>query len=124
MLNFLVAVAAVGAGWVLGALGTRRALEEQIDRRVGELEQRLRAAAAPPPPAPPPPAQPVVEAAAPAPIEEEVPAEVIAVISAAICSFLGKPARIKRVRRVGAGLNPWAQQGRVNVMASHVLTRH
>ena len=41
-----------------------------------------------------------VSAAAAAPPEDEITPEVLAVISAAICAFLGKKARIKRVRRV------------------------
>jgi methylmalonyl-CoA carboxyltransferase large subunit len=72
-----------------------------------------------------------VEAAAPAPSsavappEDEITPEVLAVISAAICAFLGKKARIRRVRRVySTGMNPWAQQGRVFIQGSHNLPAH
>lgn len=135
MINVLISIAAAGAGYLLGTLGTRRAVDEQVDARLAEFEARMGAAApaAPPAPAPaaPPPTPAIAEpaaapaplpaAAAPEPVEEELSPETIAVLTSAICAFLGKPARIRRVRRVQPGFNPWAQQGRVTVMASHAL---
>src|SRR5919202_489728 len=98
MLNFFVTLAAAGAGWALATLGTRRFIDQRIEERLAEV-QNSRA--------------PKLEVAAPLPSEpeEDVPAEVLAVISAAICAFLGKPARIRRVRRIPSGMNPWAQVG-------------
>ena len=119
MLNTILTLAAAGAGWALGSLVTRRALERRIDERFQALERRLQS----PETARPSAAEPKPAAIAPVPVEEEVPVEVLAVISAAICAFLGKPARIRRVRRIPSGMNPWAQVGRVSVMASHALNR-
>lgn len=88
--------------------------------------KKLEAPAAPAPvvkepvPAPVPVAQPVP--AAPAikvRSSEEISPEILMVISAAVAAFLGKTGRRPRV--VQSGINPWAQQGRVIVQASHNL---
>jgi len=53
---------------------------------------------------------------------DEVSPEILAVIAAAVAHFIGKSARIRSARLVHAtGTNPWAQQGRVFVQASHNL---
>ncbi len=92
----------------------------ELEARFRELEARLggkngatapAAAAAAPAPAPAPQAASAKE--------EELSPEILMVISAAIAAFLGKKARIRRVRRATPGMNPWAQQGRVNIQASH-----
>ncbi len=71
--------------------------------------------------------------AAPAPLPVEKPAaavetveesvvtpEVVMLISAAIAAYLGKHARVKSIRRIGPlGFNPWSQQGRASIQASH-----
>jgi hypothetical protein len=124
MLNFIFTLAAAGAGYLLGSLGVRKTIDERIDARLAEVGSTPAAAAAAATPAPSP-AKPVEAPkpkAAAKPVEEEISAETLTVITAAICAFLGKPARIRRVRRVTAA-SPWAQVGRVNVMASHTLTR-
>lgn len=63
----------------------------------------------------------------PAP-ETEVPTEVLILISAAVTSFLGKQVRIRSAKMLQSPyeiVNPWAQQGRVIVQASHNLqVRH
>lgn len=118
MTSLLVGLIAAGAGWLLGVRTTRRIVAEEVERRVAELEQRLRPAV---PAASGPVPAPVAVAAMPA--TEEIAPETIAALSAAICAYLGKPARIRRVRRVQSGINPWAQQGRVYVMGSHALSR-
>lgn len=57
-------------------------------------------------------------AAAPAAQEpEELSADVLLAMSAAIAAFLGVKARIKQVRLVGREV--WVQQGRASIMASH-----
>jgi methylmalonyl-CoA carboxyltransferase large subunit len=98
------------------------ALLEQINERLRDLDERLRgleareAARFAPPPAP---------AAAPAPVapkqeEEQIEPEILMVIAAAVAAFMGHKARIRRVRRSATpGMNPWAQQGRVSIQASH-----
>ncbi len=66
-------------------------------------------------------------AAAPAPQPEadpEISAETLILISAAVTSFLGKKVRIRSAKMLQSPyeiVNPWAQQGRVIVQASHNL---
>ncbi len=64
-----------------------------------------------------------VEARKTAPAKEEaISPEIMAVISAAVTHFLGLRARIRHAHLVQpAGVNPWAQQGRVFIQASHNL---
>ncbi len=72
-----------------------------------------------------------VKAAEPAPAASAAPAkeegispEIMAVISAAVTHFLGLRARIRHARLVQPmATNPWAQQGRVFIQASHNLSR-
>lgn len=65
---------------------------------------------------------PVEKPAAPTEIIEDpvVTPETVMLISAAIAAYLGKHARVKSIRRIGPqGFNPWSQQGRVSIQASH-----
>ena len=58
----------------------------------------------------------------PAKSSEETPAEILIVISAAVTLFLGKKVRIRSAKMLQSPyeiVNPWAQQGRVIVQASH-----
>jgi hypothetical protein len=53
---------------------------------------------------------------------EEIPVEILIVISAAVTSFLGKKVRIRSAKMLQSPyeiVNPWSQQGRVFVQASH-----
>lgn len=97
----------------LEALG--RQLEEmrrEMTERIATLESRLSTAPAPAAPAPKPQEK------------QEVSAETIAMIAAAVTAYLGKKVRVRSARRVfPTGSNPWAQQGRVFVQASHNLSR-
>jgi hypothetical protein len=130
--TFLLAALGVAAGYLAGTAGAKRMVRREIDELRGLLEaQRPSAAPAPPPaPAPSPAPAPAPEpapapAAAPAPVEpEEIPAEVLTVLTAAVAAFLGKKARIRGVRRAPImSASAWAQQGRVFVQASHNLQR-
>jgi FtsZ-interacting cell division protein ZipA len=58
-----------------------------------------------------------------APVKEEgISPEIMAVISAAVTHFLGLRARIRHAHMIQPpGANPWAQQGRVFIQASHNL---
>jgi hypothetical protein len=60
--------------------------------------------------------------------EAEIPAETLILISAAVTSYLGKKVRIRSAKMLQSPyeiVNPWAQQGRVIVQASHNLqVRH
>jgi methylmalonyl-CoA carboxyltransferase large subunit len=53
--------------------------------------------------------------------EDEVPEEVLLVISAVVAAFLGPAVRVRSARLIQAGNSAWAQQGRVFVQASHNL---
>jgi len=102
-------------------------LVQNLDQRLNALEQQIREiltrlGPAIPAPAPVPVAKPApVAAPAPAPhVEEGIPEEIVTVIAAAVAAFMGKRARIRKVRRASdGGMNPWSQQGRVSIQASH-----
>ncbi len=58
----------------------------------------------------------------PVPAEEPITPELLAVISAAVTSFLGVKVKIRSVHHMPTP-NPWAQSGRAIVQASHNLKR-
>jgi methylmalonyl-CoA carboxyltransferase large subunit len=56
----------------------------------------------------------------------DVSPQVLVVIAAAVTAFLGKKVRIRSAKMLQSPyeiVNPWAQQGRVIVQASHFLSR-
>jgi len=56
--------------------------------------------------------------------QEEVTPEMLVVIAAAVTAFLGKKVRIRSAKMLQSPyeiVNPWSQQGRVFVQASHNL---
>ena len=58
--------------------------------------------------------------------QSEVSPEVLVVIAAAVTTFLGKKVRIRSAKMLQSPyeiVNPWAQQGRVFVQASHYYLR-
>jgi hypothetical protein len=57
-----------------------------------------------------------------APMPEPVTAETLAILAAAVTSFLGKKVRIRSAHLLHAA-SPWAQAGRAIVQASHNLSR-
>ena len=65
------------------------------------------------------PAEPAPVAVAAAPEPEEISEEILMAISAAVAAYLGKRAHIRTVRLLSS--TAWAQQGRVNIQASHRL---
>lgn len=79
----------------------------------------LAAPSAPAPVAAAPALAPVAAAPAPAPVREEISEEILMTISAAVAAYLGKRAHIRTVRLLSS--TAWAQQGRVNIQASHRL---
>ena len=92
-----------------------------LQARVAELSQ---------PPAPPPASAPTVEVKADAAKNTahreagEVTSEMLVVIAAAVTAFLGKKVRIRSAKMLQSPyevVNPWSQQGRVFVQASHLL---
>ena len=55
---------------------------------------------------------------------QELSPEILVMIAAAVTAFLGKPVRIRSAKMLQSPyeiVNPWAQQGRVIVQASHNL---
>ncbi len=84
-------------------------LRADFESRLAHLERRLVPAAAPPTPAPKP--------------REPLSAETIAVIAAAVTSFLGKKVKIHHAHLLDSGSSSWAQQGRAIIQASHNLVR-
>ncbi|MFN0170541.1 MAG: hypothetical protein ACKV22_29320 [Bryobacteraceae bacterium] len=92
----------------------RNAEIAELRKLIGALAARLEALEGEPP-----------ESAEPAPKVDAIPPDVIVMLGAVIASYLGKKVRIRSARRIHAGgSSPWAQQGRVFVQASHMLTRH
>jgi hypothetical protein len=106
---------------VAGFTGALAQMESQIAdlaRMVTNLREALALSSGPPAhingAAATPPAKP----------SEEVPPEVLVVIAAAVTSFLGKKVRVRSAKMLQSPyeiVNPWAQQGRATIQASHAL---
>ena len=99
----------------------------QALRLVEALERRIAEAAKGPAASP---AVPVVAAPVPAPTavavrkEREITPELLVILAAAATAFLGKVVRIRSAKKLQSPyeiVNPWSQQGRVFVQASHNL---
>jgi len=89
---------------------------QSLAKTIQDLESRLAELSKTPAPAP---TQPVVPEK-----KEEVSPEMIIVLSAAVTAFLGKKVRIRSAKMLQSPyeiVNPWSQQGRVIVQASHNL---
>jgi len=116
---------AILAAVVLAFAGLYLHSQRVLRRKIADLQQDLREevealkkareASVPPTPAP-------VAAPTKRETEEEVSPEILLVIAAAVTTFLGKKVRIRSARALQTPyeiVNPWAQQGRVFVQASH-----
>jgi methylmalonyl-CoA carboxyltransferase 12S subunit len=97
---------------VVNALGEIRQELARLGDRVAALEAAAGSKPLAAAPAPPP-------AAKAEGLSEE---ELVLVIGAAIAAFLGKRPRIRQIHLLGS--DPWAQQGRVTIQASHALSVH
>ena len=130
----VVAVAAVMiVGYVAVYFLLQRSLNRTVEKLRGEwanefrslmvaahLEEKPKPSAATPAPSP----QPVAVAPLPAPVaakREEVSAETLLVMAAAVTAFLGKKVRIRSAKMLysNESFNAWSQQGRAVVQASH-----
>jgi outer membrane murein-binding lipoprotein Lpp len=92
-----------------------------LEMRIAELSKAPSAVVQPSPVAAPAPVPPVVPAAKK---EEPIAPELLVVMAAAITVFLGKTVRIRSAKMLQSPyeiVNPWSQQGRVFVQASHNL---
>ncbi len=141
-----VVVVAVGCGLTYVSLQSafRRAvteLRQETERQLNALTSTLKALetrvaelspAATIRPAAVPASAPVAKAEATAPAAkaavqqkaEEVTPEMLVVIAAAVTAFMGKKVRIRSAKMLQSPyeiVNPWSQQGRVFVQASHNL---
>jgi methylmalonyl-CoA carboxyltransferase 12S subunit len=148
--ELLIAAVLIGVGCVAMYVTMQRAFKQAVsdlrlstDRQlsalantVKALETRVAGLAPGPPAAIPRPAAPVavsaakseatIPAAAPtvARKQDEVTPEMLVVIAAAVTAFLGKKVRIRTAKMLQSPyeiVNPWSQQGRVFVQASHNL---
>ncbi len=124
-------------GCTLSYYLSRRVALREVERMRNELEQEVAAvaaraaeqkpAAAVAPAAPPAPKAAPQPAPAPKPApappkEEGLSEELMLIIAAAVAAHLGKKVRVRHARLMQpTGVNPWAQQGRVIVQASHAL---
>ena len=97
------------------------ALLAELNERLRDLDERVRGLEAKlsPQPAPAPVAAASVPVAEKQAEEEQIEPEILMVIAAAVAAFMGHKAKIRRVRSISGGVNPWAQQGRVSIQASH-----
>lgn len=149
-IDLVVAAVLVAAGCLLTYLRLRHSLQQTAadlqratERRLDELTSlvktletriaELKSAPVPAPAvsAPVPAAAAKGEAAVPKPVAspakqeaEEVAPEILLVIAAAVTAFLGKKVRIRSAKMLQSPyeiVNPWSQQGRVFVQASHNL---
>ena len=110
-----------------GFTGTLAEMEKHVadlTRMVTNLREALSLSSAPPAhingAAAKPPAKVFELAKAP----EEIPPEVLVVIAAAVTSYLGKKVCIRSAKMLQSPyeiVNPWAQQGRATIQASHAL---
>jgi methylmalonyl-CoA carboxyltransferase large subunit len=88
---------------------------EQVQAQLAALAERVGRLESPAAAAPPAAATPV----SPAPPQPEISDEEMAAVSAALAAYLGVRVRIRRIRLLSS--RAWAQQGRVNIQASHTL---
>ena len=142
VLSFILVVIVVAAGCRLTYVAMQRSsrllireLQQAADRqfaslnaRLGALESQIqqlsKATAIPALRASRAPDQ---SASKPAPVQvtaEEITPDLLVVMAAAVTAFLGKKVRIRSAKALQSPyeiVNPWSQQGRVIVQASHNL---
>lgn len=92
----------------------------ELRARIAELTERLDSLSSMVASLTAAPALPFSVAGAPELPEDVITEELLITIAAAVAAYLGKRAPIRHVRLIGS--TSWAQQGRVNVQASHRLT--
>lgn len=142
--DLVIAAVLVGFGCVVTYVSLQRKLrrmasdqlttEHQLNALTGTLkalEARVAELSQPPVVRPAAVLAPQAEVLPPAPKEavrpkqaEEVTPELLVVLAAAVTAFLGKKVRIRSAKTLQSPyeiVNPWSQQGRVFVQASHNL---
>ena len=86
-------------------------IRSDFDSRVSDIERKIAAASS---------SGAVIREPEP---KRELSPEIVAIIAAAVTSFLGKKVKIRHARRIDSGTTSWAQQGRAIIQASHNLVR-
>jgi hypothetical protein len=121
-MTFFLLAGLVVIAWAVVFINTRRRMQaeiEQLRSMIYEHMQKEREVAKPLPAPTPTAAQSPVT---PDPAPEELSQETLAVIAAAVASYLGKTVRVRGARRLPQEeVSTWAQQGRVYIQASHNL---
>jgi methylmalonyl-CoA carboxyltransferase large subunit len=125
----VLVVAGCGLSFVGLWLTLRQTVHEQrhsIDGQLSQLADAVKALEARlgEPAAAPADTVPVAGVASISPEKEEITPEMLVVIAAAVTAFLGKKVRIrsaKMLRSTAGVANPWSQQGRALIQASHTL---
>jgi cell division protein FtsL len=121
-MTFFLLAGLVVIAWAVVFINTRRRMQaeiEQLRSMIYEHMQKEREVAKPLPAPTPTAAQSRVT---PDPAPEELSQETLAVIAAAVASYLGKTVRVRGARRLPQEeVSTWAQQGRVYIQASHNL---
>ncbi len=105
---------------------TRADAVRMVEELRAEFEEKLRVLTAKLAAAPVAAPGPVSAAAPVAPAKPEVNDDVLLLIAAAVTTYLGKKVRVRSARMLQSPyeiVNPWAQQGRVFVQASHNIDR-
>lgn len=133
-LTWLMAAGLVVAGWIVVYAVAQRKLKRALADLRREMDEQISAAVAlvrttqgqTPDGGKNTPSAVLVEAkpGATSVVEGGITPEVLAVIAAAVTAFLGKKVRIRSAKVLQTPyeiINPWAQQGRVVVQASHNL---
>lgn len=141
-MDVAIVVVVVAVGCLLTYISSQRAFRRKVTDLRQETELQLKALTGTlnalqkqieklgPPPVTAPASAPLpkVEAAVPATEAavhpESVTPEMLVVMAAAVTAYLGKKVRIRSAKMLQSPyeiVNPWSQQGRVFVQASHVL---
>ncbi len=110
-------------------IGSLREAVQSLEMKIAELSKAASIQTPVSMPVPAAMTQPAPAAASKAavsatPPQEEITPDLLVVMAAAVTAFLGKKVRIRSARMLQSPyeiVNPWAQQGRIFVQASHNL---
>jgi len=133
--GWLIFAALLIAGWAIIGMVAQRRLHRALNDLRNEMETRINALSVLVRATPEAASENVVlmpaasvdrEPASRAEVVAEVTSQTVLIIAAAVTTFLGKKVRIRSAKLLQTPyeiINPWAQQGRVVIQASHNLTQ-